>query len=96
MSSGTAQRVVEDFYGVIQLRSSATAPSSVVTNPPSCQQGRSRTCRPSSGRTPGRLHKPSPPTVGDEGNKFPMLVYFHGGGYCVGAYDQLMFHSFCQ
>ena len=25
-----------------------------------------------------------------------MLVYFHGGGYCIGAYDQPMFHSCCR
>jgi len=28
--------------------------------------------------------------------KLPVLVYFHGGGYCVGAYDKPMFHSCCQ
>jgi acetyl esterase/lipase len=44
-----------------------------------------------------RLYKPSPPAAGDEGNnKLPVLVYFHGGGYCIGTYDHPMFHSFCQ
>nr|CAB3476226.1 unnamed protein product [Digitaria exilis] len=48
-----------------------------------------------------RLYRPSSPVAsaggGGEGNtKLPVLVYFHGGGYCIGAYDQPMFHSICQ
>ena len=41
-----------------------------------------------------RLYRPSPSSVaaGEEGsvnNKLPVLVHFHGGGYCIGSYDQL-------
>ncbi|KAF8662966.1 hypothetical protein HU200_055552 [Digitaria exilis] len=47
-----------------------------------------------------RLYKPSPAAAAGEAksnnNKLPVLVYFHGGGYCIGAYDQPMYHSFCQ
>ena len=40
-------------------------------------------------------HMPRPPPAGgEEGSKLPVLVYFHGWGYCVGAYDQ--FHSCCK
>ncbi|TVU21786.1 hypothetical protein EJB05_31448, partial [Eragrostis curvula] len=42
-----------------------------------------------------RVYKP-PVAAGEGGNKLPVLVYFHGGGYCIGAYDQPMFHSCCQ
>jgi hypothetical protein len=40
--------------------------------------------------------RPTPPAAGDEGNKLPVLVYFHGGGYCIGTCDQPMFRSFCS
>jgi acetyl esterase/lipase len=30
------------------------------------------------------------------GRRLPVLVWFHGGGYCIGAYDQPWFHAFCQ
>ncbi|TVU21788.1 hypothetical protein EJB05_31450, partial [Eragrostis curvula] len=42
-----------------------------------------------------RMYRPPVP-AGEQSNKLPVLVYFHGGGYCVGAYDQPMFHSCCQ
>jgi acetyl esterase/lipase len=34
-----------------------------------------------------RVYKPPPPPAGDKGSKLPVLVYFHGGGYCLGTYD---------
>ena len=42
-----------------------------------------------------RLYRPSPSSLaaGEGGsvnnNKLPVLVHFHGGGYCIGSYDQL-------
>uniref|UniRef100_A0A0D9UWX2 Alpha/beta hydrolase fold-3 domain-containing protein n=1 Tax=Leersia perrieri TaxID=77586 RepID=A0A0D9UWX2_9ORYZ len=31
----------------------------------------------------------------DGGNLLPVLVYFHGGGYCLGSPEQSVFHGFC-
>ena len=42
-----------------------------------------------------RVYRPSPSSLaaGEGGsvnnNKLPVLVHFHGGGYCIGSYDQL-------
>ncbi|KAG8053421.1 hypothetical protein GUJ93_ZPchr0001g31834 [Zizania palustris] len=35
------------------------------------------------------------PAAAGEGGRLPVLVYFHGGGYCIGAPEQPMFHTFC-
>ncbi|CAO2174665.1 unnamed protein product [Urochloa humidicola] len=34
-----------------------------------------------------RVYRPPVSAAGEGGNKLPMLVHFHGGGYCIGAYD---------
>ncbi|TKW13515.1 hypothetical protein SEVIR_5G106400v4 [Setaria viridis] len=102
MSGGTAPRVVEDFFGVIQLLSdgsvvrgdeSTIMPAGPFPDVPSVQW--KDAVYDAARGLKVRVYKPSPPAAGAEG-KLPVLVYFHGGGYCVGAYDQPMFHSFCQ
>ncbi|KAM0878087.1 hypothetical protein ACQ4PT_035069 [Festuca glaucescens] len=42
-----------------------------------------------------RVYRPasSPPLAGS--SKLPVLVYFHGGGYCIGSFAEPYFHSFC-
>ncbi|GJN37439.1 hypothetical protein PR202_gb26394 [Eleusine coracana subsp. coracana] len=45
-----------------------------------------------------RVYRPSSSLAitGEGATKLPVLVYFHGGGYCIGAPDKPMFHSCCQ
>jgi acetyl esterase/lipase len=43
-----------------------------------------------------RVYKPPAAAAGEGRRKLPVLVYFHGGGYCLREYDQPMFHSCCQ
>jgi acetyl esterase/lipase len=104
MSGGTAPRVVEDFLGVIQLLSDGSVvrgdESTLMSSGPFPDVPGVQWKDAVYDETRGlkvRLYKPSPPAAGDEGNnKLPVLVYFHGGAYCIGAYDHPMFHSFCQ
>ncbi|KAL6627414.1 hypothetical protein ACP70R_031140 [Stipagrostis hirtigluma subsp. patula] len=103
MSGDTAPHVVEDFYGVVRLLSDG----SVVRGDESVLMP----AEPLSPDVPGvqwkdvvydatrglraRVYRPAG-GGGEGGNKLPVLVYFHGGGYCIGAYDNPRFHSFCQ
>ncbi|XP_047058078.1 probable carboxylesterase 15 [Lolium rigidum] len=98
MSGGdTAPHVVEDFFGVVQILSDGNVVrgDEDALQPPATYPG-----------VPGvewkdvvyhaahglraRIYRPSS-SVG----KLPVLVYFHGGGYCVGSFAQPMFHTFC-
>ena len=103
MSSGTAPpHVVEDLHGVLQLFSdgsvvrgdeSAIMPSGRFPDVPGVQwkgvvYDATRGLR-------ARVYRP-PAAAAGEGRKLPVLVYFHGGGYCLREYDQPMFHSCCQ
>ncbi|KAL6847946.1 hypothetical protein ACP4OV_022074 [Aristida adscensionis] len=109
MSGGdaAAPHVVEDFFGVVRLLSdgavvrgdeSVLMPTDAEAFPdvPGVQW-RDVVYDATRGL---RVRVYTPPAAaggeGDGGNKLPVLVYFHGGGYCVGAYDHPMFHSCCQ
>ncbi|CAN4124777.1 unnamed protein product [Withania somnifera] len=35
-----------------------------------------------------------PKTLCDQGNKLPLLIYFHGGGFCVGSASWICYHEF--
>ncbi|CAL4965346.1 unnamed protein product [Urochloa decumbens] len=107
MSGGTAQRVVvEDFFGVIKLFSDGSVvrgdettiiPPGPYPDAPGVQW--KDAVYDAARGLKVRVYRPSPAAAacGSEGNnKLPVLVYFHGGGYCIGAYDQPIFHSFCQ
>ncbi|KAL6627415.1 hypothetical protein ACP70R_031141 [Stipagrostis hirtigluma subsp. patula] len=105
MSGGdnAAPHVVEDFFGVVRLLSDGSvvrgdesilmpAPAEAYPDVPGVQwkdvvYDAARSLR-------VRVYRPS--AADGDGGKLPVLVYFHGGGYCVGAYDQPMFHSCCQ
>ncbi|TVU21782.1 hypothetical protein EJB05_31444, partial [Eragrostis curvula] len=103
MSSNTAPppHVVEDFYGVVRLLSDGSVvrgdesvlmpagPFPDVTGV-QCKDIVYDTAR----GLKVRVYWP-PAATGEQG-KLPVLVYFHGGGYLFGAYDQPMFHSCCQ
>nr|CAB3472140.1 unnamed protein product [Digitaria exilis] len=100
-----APHVVEDFFGVVRLLSDGSVlrgdesilmPVGPFPDIPGVQwkdavYDAARGLR-------VRLYRPSssPVAAGEEGSKLPVLVYFHGGGYCIGANDQPMFHSICQ
>ncbi|PAN32320.1 hypothetical protein PAHAL_5G478100 [Panicum hallii] len=101
MSGAEAQRVVEDFFGVIRLfddgsvvrgDESTIMPVGPFPDAPGVQW--KDAVYDAARGLKVRVYRPHA-AAGNEG-KFPMLVYFHGGGYCIGAYDQPMFHSCCQ
>ena len=102
---GEAQRVVEDFFGVVRLLGdgsvvrgdeSVLMPAGPFPDVPGVRW--KDAVYDAKRGLKVRVYRPPPPPVagGEEGSKLPVLVYFHGGGYCVGAYDQPMFHSCCQ
>ncbi|XP_066313850.1 carboxylesterase 15-like [Miscanthus floridulus] len=99
----TAPQVVEDLLGVVQLLSDGSvvrADESVLTPPGAtfpdvpAVQWRDVVYDPARGLRV-RLYR-SPVAAPKGGRRLPVLVYFHGGGYCIGAYDQPWFHAFCQ
>ncbi|CAO2185720.1 unnamed protein product [Urochloa humidicola] len=107
MSGGTAEPVVvEDFFGVVKLFSDGSVirgdettiiPPGPYPDVPGVQW--KDAVYDAARGLKVRVYMPSPAAAaaGSEGNnKLPVLVYFHGGGYCIGAYDQPIFHSFCQ
>nr|CAB3476223.1 unnamed protein product [Digitaria exilis] len=105
MSTSTEQRVVQDLFGVVRLLSdgsvvrgdeSAIMPPGPFPDVPGVQW--KDAVYDAARGLKVRVYKPSPADAGEEANntKLPVLVYFHGGGYCIGAYDQPMFHSCCQ
>ncbi|XP_044972203.1 probable carboxylesterase 15 [Hordeum vulgare subsp. vulgare] len=103
MPGDTAPHVVEDLLGLVQLLSDGSvvrgdeavlAPKEPFPDVPGVQwkdvvyhaaRGlRVRVYRPASA---------SSAVAG--GGKLPVLVYFHGGGYCLGSFAQPTFHAFC-
>jgi len=99
----TAPHVVEDFLGVVHLLSDGSvvrADKSVLTPPGVTFPGvpgvqwRHVVYDPARGLRV-RLYT-SPEAAPKGGRRLPVLVCFHGGGYCIGAYDQPGFHAFCQ
>jgi acetyl esterase/lipase len=103
MSDHTAPpQVVEDFFGVVQLFSDGSVvrgDESVVMLagplPDVLGVEWKDVVYDAARNLKVRVYRP-PLADGEESNKLPVLVYFHGGGYCMGAYDQQMFHSCCQ
>ncbi|TVU21769.1 hypothetical protein EJB05_31427, partial [Eragrostis curvula] len=103
MSGDTAPaQVVEDFFGVVRLLSdgsvvrgdeSVLGPAGPFPDVPGVQW--KDVVYDTMRGLKVRLYRPTM-APGEGGNQLPVLVYFHGGGYCVGAYDQPMFHSCCQ
>lgn len=104
MSGSTAPpHVVEDFLGVIQIFSdgsivrgdeSTIRPSGPCSDVPGVQW-KDAVYEATRGLKV-RVYKPPPTPGGGNQGKLPVLVYFHGGGYCGGAYDHPLLHSCCQ
>ncbi|TVU21767.1 hypothetical protein EJB05_31425, partial [Eragrostis curvula] len=97
MSGEAAPHVVEDFLGgVIQLLSdgsvvradeSVLMPKETFPGVPGVQW--TDVVYDATRGLKVRLYRP--PVASGEGgnNKLPVLVYFHGGGYCIGSYKQV-------
>ncbi|KAG2595577.1 probable carboxylesterase 15 [Panicum virgatum] len=104
MSSDAAPHVVEDLFGVVRLLSdgsvvrgdeSVLMPAGPFPDVPGVRW--KDAVYDATRGLKVRVYRPPPPGAGgEEGSKLPVLVYFHGGGYCVGSYDHPMFHSCCQ
>ena len=42
-----------------------------------------------------RMYRPTTAGGEEEGKKLPVLVYFHGGGFCIGSCTWPSFHAGC-
>lgn len=93
MSSDTAPHVVEDFFGAIQLLSDGTVvrgdeaallPPKPFPDVPGVQW--KDAVYDAARGLKVRVYRPTA-DAGD--SKLPVLVHFHGGGYCVGSFDEL-------
>ncbi|KAE8820400.1 hypothetical protein D1007_01544 [Hordeum vulgare] len=104
MTGDTAPHVVEDLLGLVQLLSdgsvirgdeSVLRPREPFPDVPGVEWKdvvyhaahglRVRVYRPASASS----------TIAGGGGKLPVLVYFHGGGYCLCSFAQPPFHAFC-
>ena len=91
--------VVEDCRGVLQLLSDGTVVRSAALPFPvgegaDHEDGRVewKDAVYDAGRRLGlRMYKPTT----NAGEKFPVLVYFHGGGFCIGSFAWPNFHAGC-
>lgn len=102
MSGDTAPHVVEDYRGVIQLLSDGTVVRSdaAVLRPPERfpdvpgVQWKDVVYDGTHGLKL-RMYRPAAAmsTAGGDAKKLPVLVYFHGGGFCLGTFEQPNFHS---
>ncbi|KAG8046055.1 hypothetical protein GUJ93_ZPchr0008g12604 [Zizania palustris] len=107
MSGGhTAPQVVEDYRGVIQLfsdgtvvRSNAPAPLQPPEQFPDVLgvQWKDVVYDATLGLKL-RMYRMAvaTPVAGDTERRLPVLVCFHGGGYCLGTFEKPGFHSCCQ
>ena len=99
MSSDATPHVVEDFFGVVRLLSdgsvvrgdeSVLMPAGPFPDIPGVEW--KDVAYDTARGLKVRVYRSSSVARG----RLPVLVYFHGGGYCIGAYDKPMFHSCCQ
>ncbi|KAI4970809.1 hypothetical protein ZWY2020_001723 [Hordeum vulgare] len=94
--------VVEDCRGVLQLLSDGTIVRSTALPFPICNAEYNdhdgvewKDAVYDAGLGLGlRMYKPTT-NAGEEGNKLPVLVYFHGGGFCIGSCTWPNFHAGC-
>ncbi|CAM0879568.1 unnamed protein product [Alopecurus aequalis] len=101
MSGGdTAPHVVEDFLGVVQILSDGTVvrrdeaallPTEKFPDVPGVQW--KDVVYHAAHGLHTRVYRPASSVAGS--GKLPVLVYFHGGGYCIGSFAQPNFHTFC-
>ncbi|CAL4951687.1 unnamed protein product [Urochloa decumbens] len=96
MSGDTAPHVVEDLLGIVQLLSdgsvvrgdeAAHTPPAPFPDVPGVQW--KDAVYDSTRGLKVRVYRPPVSAAGDGQGKLPVLVHFHGGGYCIGSYNDL-------
>jgi acetyl esterase/lipase len=101
MAGDTVPHVVEEVPGVLQLLSDGSIvrgdeavlwPKDPLLDVPGVQW-KDVLYHPTRGLSV-RVYRPAPSTAAGC-SKLPVLVYFHGGGYCLGSYTQPHFHTYC-
>jgi acetyl esterase/lipase len=96
-----ANAVVEDIYGFLRVLGDGTVlrspeepafcPASFPSSHPSVQWKEAVYDKPNNLRV--RMYKPS--AAGRTREKLPVLVHFHGGGFCLGSCTWANVHAFC-
>ncbi|KMT18919.1 hypothetical protein BVRB_2g030190 [Beta vulgaris subsp. vulgaris] len=71
------------------------APEIALASPESLESYKSKdiVIEPSKSIT-GRIFLPNTPTINTSSHKLPVVVYFHGGGFCIGSTTWLNYHVF--
>ncbi|KAG0536497.1 hypothetical protein BDA96_03G068700 [Sorghum bicolor] len=98
MSGDAAPHVVEDFFEAVQLLSDGTVvrgdeallmPAEPFPDVPGVEW--KDAVYDATRGLKVRLYRPAAADAGDGGSniKLPVVVHFHGGGYCIGSYNQL-------
>jgi acetyl esterase/lipase len=95
--------VVEDLFGFVRVLSDGTVvrspsgpafcPATFPETHPSVQWKEAVYDKPKNLRV--RMYKPSDTGGGGEAKKLPVLVHFHGGGFCLGSCTWANVHAFC-
>ncbi|XP_066393388.1 carboxylesterase 15-like [Miscanthus floridulus] len=97
-ASTPANEVVEDIFGLVRILSDGTVvrspvgpvfcPTTFPENHPSVEW--KEDVYDKAKNLVVRMYKPSP-----AGGKVPVLVHFHGGGFCIGSPSWANVHAFC-
>lgn len=103
VSPPAANVVVEDIYGFLRVLDDGTilrspeqpvfCPATFPSSHPSVQWKEAVYDKANNLRV--RMYKPSAAGGGEAGKKLPVLVHFHGGGFCLGSCTWANVHAFC-
>ncbi|XBI62929.1 hypothetical protein VPH35_043442 [Triticum aestivum] len=102
MPGDTAPHVVEDLLGIVQILSdgsvvrgdeSVLGPKEPFPDVPGVEWKDVLYHAAHGLRV--RVYRPASASSVAGGAKLPVLVYFHGGGYCLGSFAQPTFHASC-
>nr|CAB3451987.1 unnamed protein product [Digitaria exilis] len=98
-----ANEVVEDLFGFLRVLSDGTilrspaepvfCPTTFPDSHPSVEWKETIYDKAKNLRV--RMYKPSPAPEGKKTTKLPVLVHFHGGGFCLGSCTWGNVHAFC-
>jgi acetyl esterase/lipase len=101
--TAAANVVVEDIYGFLRVLADGTVvrspeqpvfcPATFPSSHPSVQWKEAVYDKANNLRV--RMYKPSAAGGGEAGKKLPVLVHFHGGGFCLGSCTWANVHAFC-
>ncbi|CAN6181330.1 unnamed protein product [Urochloa humidicola] len=104
--SAAAPHVVEDCFGVVQLLSDGTVRRSTDYSalplvggvpPPDVPVEWKDVVYDAAHGLRLRMYRPTTASAGngeeDEKTKLPVIVYFHGGGFCLASYELINFHA---